>query len=474
VNDSTKAGWGHLKKDFGVKQGFDILIANPPWGIDLEDGSGHIARTFAVGKGQYDSSDIFVELALSVVRPGGLCALILPDSIFSLERVELRKMLLTRTEIKFIGRLGEGIFKNVFRGCVVLICRNSGGISRKSNSDIDCLRLTPDIRDRILNDKMNFDSAYKSLSHKVPQQRFLDNEEYRLDLDVRSDERTTLTKITRHQSSLSDYISSWRGVELSKNGKVIRCKECGVWMPLPKSSIHTCTHCGIAISVKETDIDVIVHNIKQPGCNALVVGESIRRYCCEVKRWIDTTKNGINYKKKHIYLGSKIVVRKTGVGITASIDYSNALTNQVVYIYKLNEHVNCTTLEFILAVMNSRAIYYYMAKSYGETEWRSHPYVTQKQILKMPIPKIERHDAVQQRIINRVTALIKPYLERREVPPVEVDAEVELLISDFYGLSVSDYEKIYATIDSVQDLLPVKAIKNVNIYDIFSEGKSDK
>ena len=49
------------------------------------------------------------------------------------------------------------------------------------------------------------------------------------------------------------------------------------------------------------------------------------------------------------------------------------------------KHV-CPPLEFMLAVLNSRAMYYFLAKKHGETEWRSHPYLTQKQVLDLPMP----------------------------------------------------------------------------------------
>jgi adenine-specific DNA-methyltransferase len=468
---STAAGWNYLKKKFGVNAGFDILIANPPWGIELNNDEEHVGRSFALGRGQYDSSDIFVELSLSIVRPGGYCALIIPDSIFSSERLAMRKMLLTKSHVKFVARLGEGIFKNVFRGCVVIIIKKIEA-STDLNNEVDCLRLTPDFRDKTMNGEMTFDEADRILSHKVSQKRFLDNKEFRLDLDVKADEETTLAKISSHRATLGNYIGSARGVELSKNGKVIRCTKCSMWMPLPKSKAHTCAHCGFVIAVESASVEVIVHETNQPNCTPLLVGESVKRYACDVKKWIDTTRDGINYKKKEIYSGDKIVVRKTGVGITATLDYSGAYTNQVVYIFKLNTHVTTVTLEFALAAMNSRAIYYYLAKNYGETEWRSHPYVTQTQILKLPFPEIKVNDAKQREIINSVTNLVKPYLEKGQVLPTHVDAMVEGELAQFYGLSYSDYGTIYQTINSVQALLPVKAIKDVKIEDIFqTKGK---
>ena len=45
-------------------------------------------------------------------------------------------------------------------------------------------------------------------------------------------------------------------------------------------------------------------------------------------------------------------------------------------------------LESFLAILNSRAMYYYLTANSGETNWRSHPYLTQKQLLNLPLPEL--------------------------------------------------------------------------------------
>lgn len=64
----------------------------------------------------------------------------------------------------------------------------------------------------------------------------------------------------------------------------------------------------------------------------IIVGEDIFRYRTRCKSYIQLGLNGINYKDNKLYEGNKILIRKTGVGITAGIDYNNCMTNQVVYI----------------------------------------------------------------------------------------------------------------------------------------------
>ena len=53
------------------------------------------------------------------------------------------------------------------------------------------------------------------------------------------------------------------------------------------------------------------------------VGESINRYYIARRLWIDTSKDGINYKDEDFYRGKRLLVRKTGIGIMATIDESS-------------------------------------------------------------------------------------------------------------------------------------------------------
>jgi hypothetical protein len=62
----------------------------------------------------------------------------------------------------------------------------------------------------------------------------------------------------------------------------------------------------------------------------IIVGEGVNRYYVSPIKYIDTSKPGVNYKEPELYEPPKLVVRKTGIGIYATLDNSNAYTTQVV------------------------------------------------------------------------------------------------------------------------------------------------
>jgi adenine-specific DNA-methyltransferase len=150
------------------------------------------------------------------------------------------------------------------------------------------------------------------------------------------------------------------------------------------------------------------------------------------------------------------------------MDYQSLMTNQVVYIFRCKHpDDNTFPIEFFLAVMNSRAIYYYLVKTSGETEWRSHPYLTQNQILDLPLPHSHVGAKLTSEAISQIVTLTKPYLMEGAGLPPKADAEVEHLVARLYGLSKKHYEYIYDTLMDVEQLLPVKSLGAVSVNDIF-------
>jgi hypothetical protein len=222
------------------------------------------------------------------------------------------------------------------------------------------------------------------------------------------------------------------------------------------------------LTFSQDKVVCIIGQDKSEGYAPLLVGENIKRYFTEPNLWIDTGKRGIKYKDENIYTSPKLLLRKTGVGISAAIDYSNSLTNQVVYIFRLRgDLVTPVPLELLLGVVNSRAMYYYLVKSHGETEWRSHPYVTQTQILNLPIPSPEILKTLKENTVRSLVGTLKTYTKQNHPISPGVDARVERLIAELYGLNRRDYEVIYDTINTVEELLPVRALKKIGVDEIF-------
>lgn len=455
-------GWKLIFEEAKIKDGFDILIANPPWGSDLSVYRNLLdVMHYSTLQGQVDSFELFIELAIKIVKQGGYFAFIVPDSILNHGKSIVRDILVTSTEIKFIARLGEKIFPQINRACVLIICKNS---IPSENNMVDCFRLSSRDRALILVNKMSFDDAEMQSAHTVPQKRFANNPFKRFDIDLRENETALVNKL-RIGDTLGEALTSTRGVELGSSGLICACKKCGTWIPLSEKDLIHCKKCKKKFNPKTAKKMSVMTEQKKTNSVPLIIGSDMKRYVCNPSRWITLGKKGINYKSAITYQSPKVLIRKTGVGITAALDYSSAYTNQVVYIFKKKQKT-VPDLEFFIALINSRTYYFFLAKSFGELEWRSHPYLTQSQILSLPLPNIESEN--NKEIIDKIISLLKPILKKSK-PSHDLDLEIELLIGKLFSLTKNDYKIIFNAINELDEMLPVKELKNIELNDILDQ-----
>jgi adenine-specific DNA-methyltransferase len=462
-------GWNELRKDLKSKNGFDVAVSNPPWGAELNGyDPATLSFNFTLAKGQFDVFDLFVESILNNLNEGGVYGLILPDSVFSQEQARFRCLLSKNTTIHLIARLGEKIFPEINRACVIIVGRKA---KAKSNHQVDCFRLSSIYKKQVIANELSLEEVEKELIHKVPQSRFFENDNCIFDIDLKTDEQKTFDKIQINSLSVKQFVKNTRGAEISKKGIACQCPKCHQWMPYPKSKQPKCNNCNSAINIETVTKEKIILNHNGVGNIKLKVGEDLYRFTSISKSWINTLKEGINYKDLNIYNGNKILVRKTGVGITASLDYENSVTNQVVYILKLKPAVERQiSLEFVLAVLNSRAMTYYLIKKFGENEWKSHPYLTQTMLVNLPFPKIDFNSLDAKKLINSVTKIVKNEVANSKEKNITKanDLFIERVVAHFFKLNQTDYKAIFETLSSSEQLIPIKRLLNCNTKEIFT------
>lgn len=92
--------------------GFDLVLANPPFKGSLDEKDVHPSLT---GKVKTRKTELlFVALLLRMLKLGGRCAVIVPDGVLfgsSKAHVELRKMLVEEHQLEAVVKLPAGVFK---------------------------------------------------------------------------------------------------------------------------------------------------------------------------------------------------------------------------------------------------------------------------------------------------------------------------------------------------------------------------
>ena len=458
-------GWKDLSKMY-FPAGIDIIVSNPPWGASLDKYS-NLTKDFETATGQFDIYDLFIETIVTNLKEGGVYGIILPDSIFNQEHTLSRKILLSQTAIKGIIRLGEGFFHDVNTAVSIIY-----GIKKPNpTSKALCAHVSNDDKKAILSGDLDVYRLIKEKSTKITnRQMILSN--YSFIVDISSEDMPLLTKLESNDA-LGNYVFCQRGVELSKNGYVLQCAHCKQHFPKPKEKLgHVqCPHCKKTMPITNAIQTCIISSKQKEGCLPLIVGEDIGRYAVSASRYIKTKVQGINYKSMSIYESPKVLVRKTGVGISAGIDYQNCLVNQVVYLMKPKEEVSTLiTAELICSILCSRLITYVIIKKKGSIGWTSNPYLSQTDVKMLPFPKLDYNDERTISALKRITELVRENVQRNDCLSLAVDAEIEYLIAYLYHMSIEDYRIIMDSISQVEQMIPFKRLLNVKLSDIFSNG----
>ena len=434
--------------------GIDAIIANPPWSSNRIYSKSLLRKKgFTLALGQYDSYELFIELGVSVLREGGMFAYIIPDSLFAPEKLNLRKWLLENTELKIVARLGEKIFPEVFRATTVIVGRKA---KPKSNSNTICYRLDTISRNAFLNERLDLYANFLKTKHSVPQKRFLGNPLFNIDVDMTMADFAITQTMSRGNPKIGDLFTFGRGVEISKRGFVLTCNKCGcvqgIRNPERMGNTFTCKACHLTQPLDHKMITQIVKEQYMNGYSKMWVGESVDRYRLSLPRFIMREVNGIDYKTSDLFANAKLLVRKTGLGIYASIDTTDTLTNQTVYILKLRGTASTDELYYYLAFINSRVMYFYYQKMFGAAEWKSHPYLTKQVVFALPIPKYNPKSIHDRNIISISKQLSASYQR-------ELDLKLESLISKRYGIRKSQMDTIKRSMAELPELSSISDMR---------------
>lgn len=108
--------------------GFDVILANPPFKGSLDEGDVHPSLTQAVKTKKTEL--LFVALVLRMLRNGGRSATIVPDGVLfgsSKAHVALRKMLVEENQLEAIISLPSGVFKPYAGVSTAIVVFSKGG-----------------------------------------------------------------------------------------------------------------------------------------------------------------------------------------------------------------------------------------------------------------------------------------------------------------------------------------------------------
>jgi len=111
-----------MQPDNPQKEGFDVVVANPPWGDRVRD---EILSHYPVRTN--DTSGLFIQHALMNLRPGGRAVVVVPEGLLFRGGAEQRlRVMLTKDHcLEAVLGLPEGLFQpyTLIRSCILVVRR---------------------------------------------------------------------------------------------------------------------------------------------------------------------------------------------------------------------------------------------------------------------------------------------------------------------------------------------------------------
>jgi type I restriction-modification system DNA methylase subunit len=387
---------------FGIQDGFDIVIGNPPYVFTRDadfsqDFKDYIAKNYfslltsdtkkskANQSGKINLFALFILKGLWLSKNKGVSSWIVPNNLLRTTTYDLvRKYLLENTKIVELVDLGSGIFENVTASTIIFRIKN------EKNNDNNLCKIVTDIE--------NLDTRQFTIT-TTEQNQFIKNVSYTFSLFANNKIGTLLDKISDNKKCLGGFtIDIIEGI----------------------------------VAHKHLISDNVIENSVP-----LVEGKTIKKYGLNtIKKHLLWDKDKI-HRTRPDYLWNadkKIIIQRISGGsnpLTATLDISKYKTFASVNNILLRpEFVNY--YEFILAIINSKVINWYYANKFSNNSTLT-VNISKTYLEQLPIPTVSL--ALQQPIISLVDQILSAKKKDSFADTSSFEAEIDRLIYELYGLT---------------------------------------
>ena len=347
IDDPEIAGnkafdWNLEFKEIMQNGGFDVVIGNPPYGMDnTVKRKVYYNKEFKLLEGRYDLFELFIEKSIHLINNQGHLSFIIPNTLLSnLYSKKLRRSILDNYKLVEITNFGMDVFEDpTIHTCIIKICQKDN----KTNK----IRIRKQVNSPI---ELSIDYDYT-----IDEKTFLSSENSAFDIFFNPDEQKLFNKLLRFETL----------------GSICHIRQC----------IKTGND---KIYVKKSDVE-----LEAPWKRALR-GKGIGRYFINefdlylmYGDWLAR-----NWKNKSFYETNKIIIRETGNRITATIDTDNHyLLSSLYSIYPKTSFTN-QYLHALLSVLNSSFATFFIKKIAFELTKGAFTKVRTNQLARLPIPVI--------------------------------------------------------------------------------------
>ena len=398
---------------FGVSEGFDIVIGNPPYifarnskskGMTDSDKS-YFYKNYNLSEYQINLYPLFIEKGTNILKINGVLCFITPNNWLTLNtNKKLRQFVLKQSNITILN-----FYKRVFESADV-----DAAIVTYQNTNTD------NINENII--LAEWEREY-TLICDVEKCRILKSKDFIINIEALKGNEVfnLLDKIESNSVSLSNFAKVKCGLGAYGNGD------------------------GIPPQTKEMIKNRIYHSKNKKGVNwfKYIEGEDVKRYECSWNKQ-EYLKYGKHLREPrndwNLFSTPRILVRQ----IPSPLPYCiNACYVEETFLNDRNSmnivYINVSPL-YLLGILNSRLISYWFAHKFGKLQRGIFPQFKINELAQFPIPNSP--PAAQQSIISLVNQILSAKIINPAVDTSNLEQQVDMLVYGLYGLTDSDVRVI--------------------------------
>jgi adenine-specific DNA-methyltransferase len=385
--------------DNGDFVGFDAVIGNPPYGVNLKESEIEFYRkNYNLIIGHSEVYYMFIELGLiKLLKTNQYLSYIIPNAWLSNKYAkELRKTLIKDFDLIEIINFNQ---KVIFEDAQVETSIISVKKSKLSN---------------ITNVGHSLDVKYQSDNNL-----WLNNENYIINFSENKTLQSLLLKISNSTNKISDFFDITNGCKPYQAGYGKNLDN----IPLTESDVkNRIYHSNSQLN------ETFYKELK---------GKNINQYSSkDSDKFIKWGSWLMSPKDKKYYFQPKILIRQIiGKSFIANIDKSNSIADQSLYIcIPLNDN-NEVSLNFGLGIINSKLYGFYFRKFYSEED-DLFPKIKVNELKNLPFIKPDNN--IKNYIESKVNEILLLKAEDSKTDTQVLEQEIDTMVYELYGLSAEE------------------------------------
>ncbi len=388
--------------------GFDVVIGNPPYvgrSTSFEElEKEYIKNNYGTSEGKYELYQLFIERSTKITKPNGaFISLITPQTWLSIiQATKLRKYLLTSFAFDEIVFLGKDVF-NAAVDTIIFLLR-TGAATKKI--------------------------------------KFIEGESLSEKKELTNDKEITIESISQKDFIIpitQDSVSS--ELILKLHNKTSSLEELGNWSD------------GVKVVGKAKDFAFQSEKVDD-SFYPMYSGSDIERYklswsglyCCRDKEKIIKHKaTDIRLRDEEVFNKSKIIIRKTGNRMIASIDEKKYYYEQSLFSFSTTD--NSVDLRFVLAILNSN-VGDYLLRNNSFSKKDTFPQIRLHWLKEFPI-KLKAEPGNKKKIIDLVQSImtlkkqigkekLQTKIQQTQSKIDYCDEKINELVYQLYGLTENE------------------------------------